>query len=272
MRALLGLMGALALVGCGDDTEETTGGDNQEPVYQYNTSGVYFSNAALGIEITELEELGKDVQYNADKTLDMEGEALVSIEGLGTRAVGVFMNFESAANGGRNTVFTFDLEDDTERVFHYEPADNAIVIGDADGGVFIFQNPDNTYDVVTSLFDEPEDAALFEHADNGYEAYQILKQYTEVTSTSPFSLALAYAVAQRLSPQARGMKTCEVPNCPDGDESELTARPLAFGVSAQGFNQTREPLRVCEMFRDVCDCLACEAVGRGDDCALCAPP
>ena len=244
---------ALMALGCDDGADESAADAAVPPVTdKLDTGGTYFESLTLGAKVTGLEELGESIEYAPDGSIELDGEAVVEIEGQGKRAVLMLLSFDTVANGGRQTLLTVDLETDEERVMHYEPEDNALVIGDMEGGVFLFGNPDGSYDVVTSLFDEDVDDALFEHAEDGYAAWQLLQEYNQFTSTSNFSLMLAYAAAQRLAPDARGI-------------GELSGPKAVDSPSSPG-----DP--ICRAFADLCDCIACQASGKGAACSLCEAP
>lgn len=200
---------------------------------------------SLGLSITGFEEFASSAEYLDDGTVELFGDASVTIDGKGTHQVTVAEYVDAVANGARETLFVTDDTDGTERVFHYEPDDNAVVIGDAEGGVFVFQNPDGSYDVVTATFDAPASEDTYVHANDGYEAYQIVKDYNELTTSSPHSILLAYGLA-------------------------LTAAPESRDSGADGTGAT--PPVVCSVFKAFCDCVACDFSGRGTSCELCSAP
>lgn len=206
-----------------------------------------FAIASLGLSVTGFDEFAGSLEYLEDGTGELVGDAEVTIEGKGTHTLLVEEYIEPAADGARVTLFVSDDTDGTERFFHYEPGENAVVIGDDKGGVFVFQNPDGTYDVVTGLFDGPESEDDYIHAEDGYAAYQLVKDYNQFTTTSPHAMLMAYALAQNAAPEAR------VP-------------PML--VNAGDRVKATSP-EVCGVFKAFCDCVACDFSGVGSNCDLC---
>ncbi|MEZ4269603.1 MAG: hypothetical protein R3F39_24860 [Myxococcota bacterium] len=208
-----------------------------------------FAIASLGLSVTGFGEFAGSLEYLDDGTGELVGDAQVTIAGKGTHTVLVEEYIEPAAKGARVTLFVTDETAGTERFFHYEPGDNAVVVGDDKGGVFVFQNPDGSYDVVTGLFDGPESEDVEIHAEDGYAAYQIVKDYNQFTTTTPHAMLMAYAMAQHAGPEAR------------------TAIPLLISGGNQVVDAT--PPEVCGVFKAFCDCVACDFSGVGSDCHLC---
>ena len=264
----------------------------------FDTSGLYYENTKLGLTISEFEEWGNpgdgEFKVRDDGTFELYGEAKVSIDGLGDRYIAAAMYAEPSQAGDQMTVLTVDEDQEIGvRFFHYSPSDALLVIGDEEGGVFVFKEDDGTYGVVTSLFDDSLDEASIEIAESGYEAWQLLQQYNEFTATSAHSLLLAYGLVQAGPRPALGntqrMADAECISAPagvccnrwnpakpfvvdivlcsscSGDDLDVCLIPVQKPNSGSGPSAP-----VCKVFGELCDCIACQAAGKGDHCELCA--
>ncbi|MCO4763324.1 MAG: hypothetical protein KC502_17540 [Myxococcales bacterium] len=229
------LIGTLLVATAGCATQEKTADTGQT---------VSLDMPAFGLTVTGFEEFAASLEYKADGSVEMVGDASVTIDGLGTHEISVAEFIDPAAKGARETLFVTDETTKTDRFFHYDPGDNAVVVGGAKGGVFVFQNPDGTYDVVEATFDDPPEKDKYTHAPDGYAAYELVKNYKEFSNTSPHAMLMAYALAQHAAPESRGS--------PCGD--------ICVGAT---------PPQVCGIFKAFCDCVACDFSGLGDNCALC---
>ena len=239
------LAAALTTAGCGDSADSADDGQ-----WLVLTDDPILESAALGVTVTLTPDSAQVFGYNDDGSITFDVEGVVALAGSESRHVAVTEDLENVASGARQTLITEDLATGEVRWFHYDPGDNAVVIGDEYGGVFVFQNPDGTYDVVTSLFDDPVDEADYQFADDGYAAWELVQQYNEFQTTSKFSLLMAYAMAQAPALATRSIQACVYP-C----------------------NYTRATApAVCQTFKAFCDCVACHAAGAGENCDLCAPP
>ncbi len=229
---------------CGDGDAST------EPT----SEAASYVDARLGLKITEFEEWSDSAEVDEDGATELFGEALVSIEGREAHRVDAYALIDSVASGARRTFVAKDLEDETERVFHYDPTDNFIVIGDFEGGVFIFGNPDGTYEVVSSIFEEDPNEDEIQTTDDGFEVFRIVSTFNEFRSTSPHSLLMALYMARGPLIEARGgARYCEEPACGSG------GAPSADG-----------PV-ICQGFPELCDCVGCYTAAQqgAPHCAPC---
>lgn len=235
-------LGSAGLLACGSDEEQPAPSDVREIVL----------DPALGTKV-----FVKNLQVNMpeDGTIELDYDAKVSIEGKGERDVLVFTIVEPLAMGGRQTILTVETSSGAERYFHLESELDAVVVGDELGGVFVFHNPDDSYDVVTAEFDQPASEDQYEHAEDGYAAWQLIQQYNQFTDASAFNLIMAYAAAQMPTFEARQMQECDLPLCIGGLGGQAASSPP-----------------VCQTFQAFCDCVACAAAGAGESCSLCQAP
>lgn len=116
--------------------------------------------------------------------------------------------------------------------------------------MFVYNNEDGTYDVVTLKFDQP--------AADSTAARKLVAKYNEFTESSPHALLVAVALGGGPLLSARIGGTCHVPDCPKGCGTGTV--PEADG-----------PV-LCETFDRLCTCSICYATGlkggKCDDCKL----
>lgn len=142
---------------------------------------------------------------------------------------------EPVAKGGRLSASITDEDLGQTTTFTYDPAANSITFARGTDQVVIVQNPDHSYRVGGKP------------AANGKAVVAMLRSVPVYAETSPHSVLLAYGFAQRPSLETR------VP-C------------SAASTNTGGWPAT--PPAVCEMFKDVCDCIACDKAGK-KDCKRC---
>ena len=245
-RSLLGglVLGVLGLVAvsCAVDLSP----------YLRDTSGVFYGSEELGFSVTEMEEWGESAVVLADGSVELTGTGLVTLPGREAHLVDAIASVEPLAEGARRTLATVDTVTGEERVFHYDLEENAVVVGDFDGGVFVFGNPDGSYDVVTSRFDAPASEDEYEHAADGIAAWHIVNDYNEFTGGSPHGVVMAIAMGQGPSLDARAAWSCVMPDC-----------PTHCGQGAEGPT-------ICDVFDELCTCVMCWAFdGTTDVCNAC---
>ena len=127
------------------------------------------------------------------------------------------------------------------------------MVGDFDGGVFVFGNPDGSYDVVTSTFDQPASEDEYQHAEDGIAAWHIVNDYNEFTGGSPHGVLMALAMGHAPSLDARSVNRCTEPNCGEDLLSNGADGPI-----------------ICDLFAELCDCLMCWSFdGTTEACNAC---
>lgn len=161
-------------------------------------------------------------------------KAGVKIAGVAHRLVGEVED-EPVARGGRQTATIIDEDLGQTVVFRYEPAANAITLRVGADVARVVRNPDGTYVVDGHA------------AASGAAAVEALRSNPAYAAASAHSVLLAYDYAQRPSLETRAPICCV--NCSGPD---VAAAPA-----------------VCDVFRDLCDCMACDKAGKGKACGTC---
>lgn len=221
--------------------------------YTGDSSGTWFIDITGTGSITEFDEWGQSAVRLEDGSIELSGVGLVTIEGRGAHEIDALGHIDPLAVSTSRFLSTIDLDTGVERIFHYDAVDNLLVIGDEEGGVFVFANPDNSYDVFISRFDEPDGREEFIHAEDGFEAWRLLSAYNEFNTASPHSVLMGLAMGTGNLVDARSLSICVNPGCPDGVDAD--APPL------------------CASFEAVCQCTACWTTGSTDPmCDACATP
>ena len=172
------------------------------------------------------------------------GTATITVEGLGSqelRTDTVVVSDEL----GTNTSFFVALPDGSEeRYFLYDIDNNYVTIGDAVGerSVIVSSNSDGTYDVDLAIGEDwqSEGTGL-----TGAEALEIVKTHNEYTTITPHILLMAFAAAHTPS-------TLEVRSSFLVGKANVSASP-----------------EVCTIFREFCDCIACDVLDRPGVCDAC---
>lgn len=229
----------MLVLGCSDSPEVV---DTAIPVaFKVDSSGTYFGDAKLGFSVTEFEEWGQSAERLADGAIELTGSAMVNLPGQDSHEIEAIAHIDPVSKGASRFFSTLDTVTNVERVYHYDTNENVVVIGDFDGGVFVYGNPDGSYDVVTSRFDTPASTDEYVRASDGYEAYALVNKYNEFTSGSPHAMLLAVSMGQHKLADARSIGVCINPGCSTG-----------CADAADG------PV-ICELFDELCVCAVCWA-------------
>ncbi len=204
--------------------------------YQFDSSGTFLDIPEFGVSITEFEEWGSSARLRPNGTVELEGTALVTIDGMGARDIWTVAIVEPLSEGGRRALATVDESTGASRMYYFDEAENFVSIGDEDGGVLVFGNADGSYDVVTARFDQLGNRDEYEHAEDGIAAWKLVQQYNEFTSTSAYSLVMAYAMGQSPS---------------------LAARSMVDVGGNYGTQLAADGPAVCDIFNALCVCALC---------------
>jgi len=218
-----------------------------------DTETPYYENAELGFEITDFADWSESVTREADGSVHTEATARVWIEGQGTHEVEASMTIASPSQGGEQTVTVHDLDNGDMRWYRHEPDNRALVLGDDDGGVYVFANDDGSFEVVSA---GAEDGTPQTVASDGYAAYRLVAQQMGFDADARFNLVLAYAIAHGPTVETRA-------------SGEFGNPPIAAGRTTFDLVTPGTRAGVCDTFRAICDCLACEYVGQGEGCGQC---
>jgi hypothetical protein len=161
-------------------------------------------------------------------------KAGVRLNGVAHHLVGEVED-EPVARGGRHKATITDEDAGQTLVFAYDPSASAITIGVGADTARIVRNPDGSYVV---------DGAP---AATGKAAVRALQTNRAYAAASPHAMLLAYDYAQRPSLETRAPICCV--NCSGPDVATAPA--------------------VCDIFRDLCDCVACDKACKGQACGKC---
>ncbi|MCO4760922.1 MAG: hypothetical protein KC502_05420 [Myxococcales bacterium] len=177
-------------------------------------------------------------QTNKGGQVRMEESTSITIRGLGSHKVKAVVVDEPIAKGGKQTTTVTDISKGTTTEFSYVPGTNSITISDGKSRVSIVQNPNHTY----SVDGKP--------AKDGKAVVALLRNKPAYRGANPHGVMLAYAYAHAPNAAAKNTQNCDLPSC------------CETGVSAT-------PPAVCSVFRDVCECVACDKTGHAKDCKTC---
>ncbi|MBX3206002.1 MAG: hypothetical protein KF764_13100 [Labilithrix sp.] len=177
-----------------------------------------------------------NVKWGADRHFRFEQQLEVKVDGEKVaRAVKVRADHVDASQGGILNLF---LDSDGKRKSHFafNPGSNTLGLSSAtERTVLITRNPDGSY----TIDGQP--------APNGKAAVALLKTKPAYTGLPREHLLVAYASAQSPLPETK------IPtDCGSGDTRMRATAPA-----------------VCTVFRDLCDCVACDASGGGAACSKC---
>jgi hypothetical protein len=174
------------------------------------------------------------VRTLANGNFHAKERAGVRISGVAHRLVGEVED-EPVARGGRQKATITDEDAGQTVVFAYDPSASAITIGVGGDTARIVRNPDSTYVV------DGKPVAT------GKAAVRALQANRAYAAASPHAMLLAYDYAQRPNLETRAPICC---------------------VNCSGPNVAAAPA-VCDVFRDFCDCVACDKTGKGQACEKC---
>ncbi|MCB9793658.1 MAG: hypothetical protein H6741_13120 [Alphaproteobacteria bacterium] len=213
---------------------------------RFDSSGVIVVNEELGIRISGAEEWGQSAQYLASGAYDLlDQSVIVEVDGLGSREMGIYTQFENERQGGGAYTEITDVSTGDLRSVYYVPEESAIAFGDEAGGVLVTANTDGSYGVVEYETGFAGRVGDVQHAEDGLAALRLVEAYNDYSSLSDFMLITMYIQGQGAGPEFRSPIDC-------------TSGDLA-----------RTP-PVCTLFAEFCECAVCSVVGRTDgSCSAC---
>lgn len=211
----------------------------------FDSSGEIVISEELGIRISDAAEWGQSPRYLANGSVELfDPSVTVEVDGLGTREMGIYSQFEDERHGGGAYTSVTDVATGESRNVYYMPDYSAIAFGDEVGGVMVMANGDGSYEVVTMVDRSPK-SDVYEHAEDGIAALELVEEYNDFSSLSDFMLITMYAQGQGEGPEFRTPIAC----------------------STGGFARTPA---VCTLFKEFCDCTVCSVLGEtGGSCSLC---
>lgn len=174
-------------------------------------------------------------QRHADGRLRFEQKVALKIDGeTAEKSVTIKASHSDAAGGGHlHLAITEDASNKTSQ-FAYTPANNTIALGGETDSIAITKNPDGSYTVAGKKVPDGKAVVALLRANAAYQS--IPKE----------NMLVAYASAQTPLPEVKGGPPC-----------------------LQGGAQGATGPAVCTVFKDVCDCIACDLVGKGTACSRC---
>lgn len=178
------------------------------------------------------------VKTHADGRVRIDESTSISVKGMGAHAMTAVVEDEPIARGGRQKTTITDGPSGATTVFSYTPANNSITIAHGGGQTVVVQNPDHTYTV------DGKPAA------NGKAAVALMRKNPAYRAVGPHAALLAYSYAHAPNAAARNTQNCDLPEC------------MEEGIRAA-------PPAVCTAFNDLCECVACDKTGKGNNCATC---
>jgi hypothetical protein len=195
----------------------------------------FYENDELGVEIEDFDwaTAKRSTQDDGDALYEEDGH--VYIDGMGDRWVDVD-DEQPDTPGGKQVLTVIDREDGNKRIYSFDPATNSLSFSDGTTTLEVVQNPDKTYTV---------DGVL---AANGKEAVALLKESPVYRDASAWGFIMTYSVCQSCLARS-GTRT---PTCCENCGSLQAASEPA----------------VCDIFKDLCDCAACDKAGK-TSCSLC---
>ncbi|MDP2270073.1 MAG: hypothetical protein Q8N23_27985 [Archangium sp.] len=170
----------------------------------------------------------------ATRFTDEDGDEVYTDEATvkltqGKRSVGLRNEVAPASRGGGMVLTVSDA--DNQRVYSFDPTQNALSIAAGTDKLTVVQNPDKSYTV---------DGVA---AANGKAAVALLKQSPVYNDASAWGFALTYSVCQSCLTRNAARQPICCYNCGSG------------GPAA-------DPPAVCDVMRDLCDCAACDKLGK----------
>jgi len=188
----------------------------------------FFRDSEWGIEVDEFDwdEAQRFTEEDGDEVYT--DEAKVKLE-QGARSVKLRNEVSPVARGGGMALTVTDSEN--ERVYSFDPTRNTLSIAAGTDKLSVVQNPDKTYTV---------DGVA---AANGKAAVQLLKQSPIYNDASAWGFALTYSICQSCLTRNAARQPICCYNCGSG------------GPAA-------DPPAVCDIMRDLCDCAACDKLGK----------
>lgn len=194
----------------------------------------FFRPQGLPFEVAEAGPLPKP-QRGADGRIHFEQRLTVKIDGDSTeKPVSYKASHADAAEGSHLYLAVTEETGRKTSQFAYTPANNTIALGAETDSVSVTKNPDGSYTVGG------------QKAPNGKAAAALLRANPAYKAIPRENLLVAYASAQTPVPEVKGGPTCD-----------------------QGGAQGATGPAVCTIFKDLCDCIACDVAAKGAACAAC---
>lgn len=197
----------------------------------------FLKSSELGIEIEDFDWSTAKHTTEADGDELYEEDGHVYIDGMGDHWVDVD-DEQPHDIGGRQTLTVIDREDGNKRIYSFDPATNSLTFSDGETSLAVVQNPDKSYTV------DGVPAA------NGKAALALLKESPVYRDASSWGFIMTYSVCQ--SCLARNSARVPISCNPENNGKPLAADPPA----------------VCDVFKDLCDCAACDKANK-HPCSRC---
>lgn len=177
-----------------------------------------------------------EIKRGADKKIRFHQTVNVKLDSKSKAdLVKLAASHEAPSEGGRLKLTVVDGNENKITVFGFDPSTNTLTLA-ADGDkVSVVKNPNGGYSVDGTK------------AATGKDALALLKQKPAYKAVPPQSILAAYAAAQRPLP--------EVKTCIDCDANSIT--------------RAASNPAVCTVFKDLCECIACDATGKDKNCTKC---
>jgi hypothetical protein len=176
------------------------------------------------------------LRRGADKRLRFEQKVLVKIDGeKAGKPVTMKGDHADSAEGGHLQLTITAARGKTTNQFSFSPANNTIALSAGTSSVAITKNPDGSYTVGDK------------QAANGKGALELLRENPVYKGIPEENLLVAYAVAQSPLPEVKA----------------------GIITGNQGGAQGATGPAVCTVFKDLCDCVACDASAKRGACSLC---
>lgn len=193
------------------------------------------SFTGLGVEIDDVNTAELPVvSYWKSGRVEFEQTNKVQVKGKGDHTVVAKARHDELAAGGKLRVDITDQDGGQTTAYGYDPSTNAITLTTGGAVTTVIRNPDGSYLV---------DGAA---AATGKAAAAMVTTTAAYKGASPHGVMVAYAYAQNAVSEAKQPTNC------NGRNLSIARGPA-----------------VCTVFADLCECLACDASGKGSSCASC---
>lgn len=200
----------------------------------------FWDDDTLGFEVQEFD--WNDAVTTTDAEGDSHYKEIGVVElGTGGETHQVSVDLETINRDGmvKSVLYVTDVQTGNERTYTYEPSRTALSIQDDSASLSIIKNPNGSYTV------NDQSAA------NGKAALQLLKASPVYADASAFGFLMTYGICQSCLERA-------------------AHRAPAYCTTGAINNQNAEEApAVCDIFKDLCDCAACDKSGKGDACMKC---
>lgn len=176
------------------------------------------------------------IQRGGDGRLHFEQKVKMKVDGeTSERPIHVKASHSDAAGGGHLHLWVTDETAKTTSQFSFTPANATLQLASETDTVAITKNPDGSYTVNG------------QKVANGKDAAALLKGHAAFKAIPRENLLVAYSAAQAPLPEVKA-------------PIDVGQASVTRGASGPA---------VCTVFRDVCDCVACDLAAKGAACARC---